>query len=157
VLQRDLDRLGYRYAVVNRGTSGATTKDAVASLPAIVRMHPAVVIVEFGGNDGLRGQPLELMRHNLDTVVTALEREHIKVLLAGITLPPNYGADYIRQFSQVYRDVAAAHRVAFIPMLYQGLVRVPDTIQADGIHPTAKGAEIIATTLLPTLKTLLQK
>ncbi len=142
---------------MNRGTSGATSKDAVASLPAILRLQPSVVIVEFGGNDGLRGQPLELMRRNLDTVVGTLERARIKVLLAGITLPPNYGADYIRQFTQVYREVAAAHHVAFIPMLYQGLVHVPGTIQPDGVHPTAKGAEIIADTLLPTLKPLLEK
>ena len=73
------------------GTSGATSKDAVANLRSIVALHPAIVIVEFGGNDGLRGLPLDQTRSNLDTVLTALENAHIKVLLAGITLPPNYG------------------------------------------------------------------
>jgi acyl-CoA thioesterase-1 len=158
MLQRDLDNLDYNYKVDNQGTSGATTKDAVAKVNSIVLMHPDVVIVEFGGNDGLRGLPPDQTRHNLDQVLTALEKAHIKILLAGITLPPNYGADYIKSFEQVFRDLAARHHVAFVPMIYKDLVHVPDTIQSDGIHPTAKGAEIIATqTLLPALKPLLKK
>lgn len=158
VLQRDLDNLNYNYKVDNEGTSGATTKDAVAKVSSIVLMHPDVVIVEFGGNDGLRGLPPDETRRNLDEVLTALEKAHVKILLAGITLPPNYGADYIKAFEQVFREVAAKHHVAFVPMIYKDLIHVPDTIQSDGIHPTAKGAEIIATqTLLPVLKPLLHK
>ena len=156
-LQRDLDALGYRYKVVNQGTSGATTKDAVAGLHAILALHPAVVIVEFGGNDGLRGLPLAETRRNLDAVLTALEQAHVKTLLAGITLPPNYGQEYILAFEKLYRELAAKHHVAFVPMLYRELVNVPGTIQADGIHPTAKGSEIIARTLLPVVGPLLRK
>jgi acyl-CoA thioesterase-1 len=156
-LQRDLNQLGYHYAVVNKGTSGATSKDAVESLPSILRLHPAIAVVEFGGNDGLRGLPLDQTRRNLDTVLTALENAHVKILLAGITLPPNYGPDYIRQFDQLYSDLAEKHHTAFVPMIYKDLVKVPGTIQADGIHPTAKGSEIIAHTLLPALKPLLRK
>ena len=156
-LQKDLDARGYHYKVVNSGVSGATTKDAVEGLPSVLRLHPAIVIVEFGGNDGLRGLPLAATRANLDQVLTALEKAHIKVLLAGITLPPNYGPDYIRAFDAVYRDLAAKHRVAFVPMIYRDLIHVPGTIQPDGIHPTAKGAQILAKTLLPALKTLMRK
>lgn len=156
-LQRHLDQLGYRYAVVNRGTSGATTKDAVAALPAILKLHPAVVIVEFGGNDGLRGQPLGIMRANLDKVVRSLQAAEIKVLIAGITLPPNYGTDYIHAFETIYTDLATERRAAIVPMIYKDLVNVPDTIQSDGIHPTAKGSELIARTLLPQLTPLLRK
>jgi acyl-CoA thioesterase-1 len=156
-LQQKLDNGGYRYQVNNQGTSGATTKDAVASLHSILALHPAIVIVEFGGNDGLRGLLLDQTRRNLDTVLTTLEAAHIKILLAGITLPPNYGADYIHAFEQIYRDLAAQHHAAFVPMLYKDLIHVPDTIQQDGIHPTAKGSEIIAGTLLPVLKPLLKK
>ncbi len=101
-LQRQLDAQGYHYKVINQGTSGATTKDAVASLPSILRLHPEVVIVEFGGNDGLRGLPLDQTRQNLDQVLTTLEAAHIKILLAGITLPPNYGPDYVTAFGQVF-------------------------------------------------------
>jgi acyl-CoA thioesterase-1 len=157
MLQRDLDSLGYNYKVDNQGTSGATTKDAAATVNSILLMHPDVVIVEFGGNDGLRGLPLDQTRRNLDQVLTALEKAHIKILLAGITLPPNYGADYIKAFEQVFREQAARHHVAFVPMIYKDLVHVPDTIQSDGIHPTAKGSAIIANTLLPVLKPLLHK
>jgi acyl-CoA thioesterase I len=156
-LQRDLHKLGYSYRVSNQGTSGATSKDAVASLPVILRLHPAITIVEFGGNDGLRGLPLEQTRRNLDTILTGLEAAHIKVLLAGITLPPNYGPDYIHQFAAVYADLAKKHHTAFVPMIYKDLVTVPGTIQGDGIHPTAKGSEIIADTLLRTLRPMLHR
>lgn len=155
-LQRNLDKLGFEYKVVNRGTSGATTKDAVAALPSILKLHPSVVIVEFGGNDGLRGQPLSEMRRNLDSVISSLQSAGIKVLVAGITLPPNYGADYIHTFQKIYVDLATEHHTALVPMIYKDLVDVPNTIQTDGIHPTAKGSEIIAHTLLPALKPLLQ-
>jgi acyl-CoA thioesterase-1 len=156
-LQRQLDAQGYHYKVSNQGTSGATTKDAVASLPSVLRLHPEAVIVEFGGNDGLRGLPLEQTRRNLDQVLTTLEGAHIKILLAGITLPPNYGGDYIKSFDEVFRALAQKHHVAFVPMIYKDLIHVPGTIQEDGIHPTAKGSEIIAKTLLPALKPLLKK
>jgi acyl-CoA thioesterase-1 len=156
-LQQKLDSRGDYYNVENRGTSGATTKDAVVSLPAILLLHPEIVIVEFGGNDGLRGLPLDESRRNLDEVLTTLEEAHIKILLAGITLPPNYGPDYIHQFEQVFRDLAAKHHTAFVPMIYKDLIHIPDTIQEDGIHPTAKGADILADTLLAALKPLLRK
>jgi acyl-CoA thioesterase-1 len=156
-LQRDLDRRGYHYKVMSRGTSGATTKDAVADLRSILLLHPAVVIVEFGGNDGLRGLPLAETRRNIDTVLTALENAHIKTLLAGITLPPNYGQEYIEQFQQIFRDLAQKHHTAFVPMIYKDMIHAPGTIQPDGIHPTAKGSEIIARTLLPALEPLLRK
>ena len=156
-LQRDLEKLSYAYAVSNLGTSGATTKDAVANIRTVLEKHPTVAIVEFGGNDGLRGLPLEQTRKNLDSVLTALDNAHVRVLLAGITLPPNYGPDYINAFDKIYRDLAAKHHVAFVPMIYKDLVNVPGTIQGDGIHPTAKGAEILAKTLIPALRPLLRK
>ncbi len=156
-LQKMLDAHGYAYKVVNQGTSGATTKDALATLPSVLRLHPAIVIVEFGGNDGLRGLPVEQTRSNLDQVLSALAKAHVKILLAGITLPPDYGPDYIRSFDKIFRDLAAKHHVALVPMLYKDLVNVPGTIQADGIHPTAKGSAIIAGTLFPALKPLLHK
>ena len=155
-LARDLDAAGYHYKVLNRGTSGATTKDALATLPALLKLNPQVVIVEFGGNDGLRGLPLDETRRNLDQLLTALEAAHIRILLAGITLPPNYGSDYIQAFQELFHSLATRHHVAFVPMIYKDLVNVPGTIQPDGIHPTAKGSEIIAKTLLPVLKPLLK-
>jgi acyl-CoA thioesterase-1 len=156
-LQRKLDAAGYRYNVINQGTSGATSKDAIASLPYILRLHPEVVIVEFGGNDGLRGLPPSQTRANLDRILTQLEAAHIRILLAGITLPPSYGPDYIRSFEQMFPALAAQHHTAIVPMLYKNLVNVPGTIQRDGIHPTAKGSVIITDTLLPILRPLLRR
>jgi acyl-CoA thioesterase-1 len=148
---------GYSYQVINKGTSGATSKDALATLPVVVSLHPEIVIVEFGGNDGLRGLPLQLTRRNFEQILSQLEAAHIKVLLAGITLPVNYGSDYIHQFEQMYRDLAAEHHTLFVPMLYKDLVHVPGSLQEDGIHPTAKGSRIIAETLYKALGPGLKK
>ena len=156
-LQKLIDERGYHYKVMNQGTSGATTKDAVAGLPYVLRLHPSVVIVEFGGNDGLRGLPVAETRSNLDQVLTGLERARVKVVLAGITLPPDYGPDYIKSFDRIFRELAAKHHAAVVPMLYKNLINVRGTIQDDGIHPTAKGSAIIADTLFPVLKPLLRK
>lgn len=157
-LQHQLDARGYHYKVINMGTSGATTKDAVAHVDEVLRAHPSVVIVEFGGNDGLRGLRVDDTRKNLESVLTALHTAHIKIMLAGITLPPNYGPDYVNAFNQVFRQVdAQQHPAAFLPMIYKDLVRQPGTIQEDGIHPTVKGAQILTETLMPSLLPLLHK
>ncbi len=156
-LEHDLTARGYHYRVINAGVSGNTTKDALDRLPRILALHPAVVIVEFGGNDGLRGFPLNVTERNLDILAGRLRAAHIKVLLAGITLPPNYGQAYIHQFDQMYRRVAAQYHVPLLPMLYAGIYNLPGTIQPDGIHPTAKGSRLIAQHLLPLLLPLLRK
>jgi acyl-CoA thioesterase-1 len=101
--------------------------------------------------------PVDQTRANLDQVLTALEKAHVKILLAGITLPPDYGRDYIRSFDEIFRSLAAKHHIAVVPMLYKDLINVPGTIQSDGIHPTAKGSAIIASTLYSALQPLLRK
>jgi acyl-CoA thioesterase I len=156
-LQKKLDAAGYSYEVINQGTSGATTKDAIEALPYVLRLHPTIVIVEFGGNDGLRGLPVKQTEDNLDQVLTRLASAHVKIVLAGITLPPDYGQDYIRSFEGIFPDLATRHHVVLIPMLYKNLVKAPGTIQGDGIHPTEKGSSIIADTVFPVLKPLLRK
>ena len=156
-LGRLLDKRGYHYEVVNQGVSGNTTKDAVARVTSIVALHPDLVIFEFGGNDGLRGLPPDITRKNLDSAVGTLVAAHIQVLLVGITLPPNFGADYIKSFDANFKTVAAKNHVPLKPMLYDGIYTLPGTIQQDGIHPTAKGSELIAEHLLPQLLPLLRK
>jgi len=152
-----LARRGYAYRVVNQGVSGNTTKDAVARLNSILALHPEAVVVEFGGNDGLRGLPLDATRKNLDQVLTALQTAKIRILLVGITLPPNYGAEYIHSFSAIYREAAQKRHVALMPMIYDGIYTVPGAIQQDGIHPTVKGSQMIAEHMLPFLLPLLRK
>jgi acyl-CoA thioesterase-1 len=156
-LQTDLDTRGYHYKVVNSGISGNTSKDGVDRLKDVLRLHPAVVIVEFGGNDGLRGIPIADTRRNLDTIVSTLLQAGSKIILAGITLPPNYGADYIRPFDETYRLIAAKYHVPLLPMLYANVYTVPGAIQDDGVHPTAKGAQLVANNFLPLLLPLLHK
>lgn len=156
-LQADLDRRGYHYKIVSSGISGNTSKDGVDRVQDVLRLHPAVVIVEFGGNDGLRGLPIADTRRNLDTIVGTLLHSGSKVILAGITLPPNYGPDYIKPFDETYHLIAAKYHVPLLPMLYANIYTVPGAIQEDGIHPTAKGAQILADNFLPLLLPLLHK
>lgn len=144
------------YRVVNAGVPGDTTTDALTRLPAILARHPQVVVVEFGGNDGLRGIDLSHTQSNLTAVVHRLRAAGIRVLLVGITLPPNYGPDYIRSFQHVFAQVARSEHVPLMPMIYDGIYTVPGTIQADGIHPTAKGSQMIAEHMLPYLLPLLR-
>ena len=156
-LQTALDNRGYHYKVVNSGISGNTSKDGVDRLKDVLRLHPAVVIVEFGGNDGLRGLPIADTRRNLSAIVSTLLRAGSKVVLAGITLPPNYGPDYIKPFDETYHLIAAQFRVPLLPELYANVYTVPGAIQEDGIHPTAKGAQLLADSFLPLLIPLLRK
>jgi acyl-CoA thioesterase I len=156
-LQADLDRRGYHYKIVNAGVSGNTSKDGVDRLKEVLRLHPAIVIVEFGGNDGLRGIPIADTRRNLSTIVSTLLQAGSKVILAGITLPPNYGADYIGQFDETYHLVATKFHVPLLPELYAHIYTVPGAIQDDGIHPTVQGAQLVADNFLPLLLPLLHK
>lgn len=156
-LQRLLDAAGYRYRVVNLGVSGDTTTDGVERLPAILAIHPAIVILEFGGNDGLRGLPVTSTQQNLATMVEALRKAGAQVVLAGMTLPRNYGPEYIQSFEQMYIDLGEKYHMARIPFLLEGVGGHPDLMQPDGIHPTAKGAEIVAHNVMKYLQPLLSR
>jgi acyl-CoA thioesterase-1 len=154
-LQQELDRRGLLYRVVNAGISGETTTDALERLGAVTALKPAVVIVEFGGNDGLRGLPVSTTRANLDQIVVALKDSGAEVLLAGMTLPPNYGPDYIAAFQRVYSDLAAKDKVALIPFLLEGVAGT-SRMQRDGLHPTADGNRLVAATVMRYLQPLLR-
>jgi len=156
-LQADLDRLHYHYRVDNQGVSGNTTKDGVERLPNVLELHPEVVVVEFGGNDGLRGLPNADTRTNLDEIVGTLKGAGIKVVLAGITLPPDYGEDYIRQFDETYTLLAKKYHVPLLPFLLQNVYGVPGMMQRDETHATAKGNEIVAQNVMPLVLPLLKK
>jgi acyl-CoA thioesterase I len=153
-LQQELDRAHLRYRVVNAGISGETTTDAVARMDTVTALKPAIVIVEFGGNDGLRGLPVATTRANLDHIVAALKQSGAEVLLAGMTLPPNYGPDYIAAFERVFTDVAARNKVARIPFLLEGVAGT-SLMQRDGLHPTADGNRLVAATVMRYLRPLL--
>ena len=154
-LQQELDRRSLRYRVVNAGISGETTTDALARLSTVSAFKPVVVIVEFGGNDGLRGLPVSTTRSNLDQIVVGLKESGAAVLLAGMTLPPNYGPDYIASFQRVYSDLAAKDKVALIPFLLEGVAGT-SRMQRDGLHPTADGNRLVAATVMRYLRPLLR-
>ena len=156
-LQADLDRDGYHYRVVNEGISGNTTKDGLDRLAGIVRMHAAVVVVEFGGNDGLRGIKVQTTRTNLSKMIEGLQASGAKVVLAGITLPPDYGADYVNEFTATYPVLSKKYDVPVLPFLLQNVYGVAGMMQADGIHATDKGNEVVARNVLPLVEPLLRK
>ena len=142
-LQKDLDAAGYHYRVVNQGVSGDTTTDGLQRLSEVLAVKPAIVILEFGGNDGLHGVPTRATRENLNDLLRRLTAAKITVLLVGMTLPPNYGPDYIHAFQQMYTDLAAQYRLRLLPFIYQDLAprlkNEPNLLQEDGIHATAAG------------------
>lgn len=154
-LQKDLDAAGYHYHVVNAGISGDTTTGGLARVDTVTGLSPKIVILELGGNDGLRGLPLAITQANLDQLIATLRKSGARVLLAGITLPPNYGPDYIQEFEGIYKSLAAKDKVAFLPFLFEGVVGVPGMMQADGIHATAKGNAVVARLVMRSLKPLL--
>jgi len=155
-LQQDLDRRALRYRVVNAGISGETTTDALERLNTVIALKPVVVIVEFGGNDGLRGLPLSTTRANLDQIVQSLQNSGTQVLLAGMTLPPNYGPDYIAAFQNIFKDLAVKYKTPLIPFLLEGVAGT-NRMQRDGLHATADGNRIVAGTVIKYLQPLLRR
>ena len=156
-LQQELDRRGLRYRVVNAGVSGDTSGSGLERVETVAERKPAFVIVEFGGNDGLRGLPVATTRANLEEMIVRLQSAGARVVLAGMTLPPNYGPDYIRSFERVYTELAAKHHLPLIPFLLEGVGGQAAYMQADGIHPNVQGNRLVAANVLRVLEPLLGK
>lgn len=156
-LQRRLDAAGYRYRVINAGVSGDTTAGGVRRVEWVLNSKPSVVILELGANDGLRGIDLADTRTNLETIIQRLQAAGVKVVLAGMKLPPNYGKDYTTRFAALYPELAKQYRVPLMPFFLEGVAAREALNQADGIHPTAAGYRMIAENLLKTLEPLLMK
>lgn len=154
-LQKQLDARGRRYRVVNAGISGDTTGGGVARIDSIIAYHPEIVILELGANDGLRGLPVESTRANLDQIIAALQRAGARVVLAGMTLPPNYGPDYVRAFEHVFVDLAEKYKLPRIPFFLDNVAARPERMLGDGLHPNAAGHQIVAATVMRTLEPLL--
>jgi acyl-CoA thioesterase-1 len=155
LLERRLGESGLDYKVINASISGDTTANGLARLPALLAAHkPAVVIIELGGNDGLRGLSLDQLRHNLGAMAARAKASGARVLLVGVDLPPNYGARYTERFRRVYQDTARAQQVALVPSILAGIGADRTLMQADGIHPTAGAQERMLENVWPHLQRL---
>jgi acyl-CoA thioesterase I len=157
VLQKLLDEQGYKYRVVNAGISGDTTQGAMDRIANVLSHKPVITLLEIGGNDGLRGLNIEKSRDNLVQITGRLEAAKSKVVMLGVTLPRNYGPDYIRAFERIQEQLAKSKSYPFMPFILQGVFNQPGAMQADGIHPSPKGAALVAKDVLPYLKPLLSK
>lgn len=154
-LQRELDKRGYAYHVVNEGVSGDTTDMGLARIEIVTSWKPDFVIVAFGGNDGLRVLAIDRMKSNLRRMITGLRKGGAQVILSGMKLPPNYGAEYRESFEQAFADLAEELNLPFLPFLMEGVGGVPHLMQDDGLHPTAEGNERMALNVLEVLQPLL--
>lgn len=143
-LQRELDRRGLAFRVVNEGVSGDTTARALARVDVALAHAPAWVILGIGANDGLRGLPIDVMEANLETMIQRFEDGGARVLLAGMMLPRNYGPEYVRDFEAVYPRLAREFDLPLIPFLLENVAMVRELNQADGIHPNARGNRVVA-------------
>jgi len=157
LVQARLAREGYSYRVVNAGVSGDTTAGALRRVDWVLRARPEIVVVALGANDGLRGQPVEAMRANLAEIVRRLQAAGVRVLLAGMRLPPNYGAEYTRAFTEAFAEVARRARVPLMPFLLDTVAADPRLNQPDGIHPNAEGHRLVAERVWPYLLPLLRR
>jgi acyl-CoA thioesterase I len=143
-LQDLLDEHGYRYRVDNQGVAGDTTTDGLARIDNVISEHPALVLLEFGGNDGLRGTPVDSTKANLDEMIVRLRQANIPLVLLGITLPPNYGPEYVKPFTAMFPELAKKYNLKLMPFLLLHIYQTPGMMQPDGIHPSGEGNKIIA-------------
>ncbi len=157
VLQKLLDAQGYKYRVLNSGISGNTTKDGLERVGRVMARHPKIVVVEFGGNDGLRGLPVEQTQANLAQIIETLQKSGAEVALAGITLPPEYGMAYIAKFDAMYTMLAKRYHVRLLPFLLKDVYGVAGEMQADATHATAQGNRQVAINVEQLIQPLLKR
>jgi acyl-CoA thioesterase-1 len=156
LLEKRLAEEGFDHRVVNASISGDTSAGGAARLPALLAEHqPELVIIELGGNDGLRGQPPAQLQQNLAAMVQASQQKGAKVLILGMQLPPNYGVRYTTAFAEVFPKVAQEYGTALVPFVLEGVGGVPAMMQSDGLHPAAVAQPKLLDNVWPALKPLL--
>jgi len=157
LLQQKLDAGGFHYDIVNAGVSGDTSAGGLSRLDWALDGDVRVLIVALGGNDALRALPPDELKQNLSRIIERAQARHIRVLLAGMEAPPNFGRDYIVTFHQVYPALARQYQIPLVPFLLDGVAANPALNQRDGIHPTAEGARLVADTVWTALKPLVEE
>jgi len=155
VLERKIHEAGFSYRVVNAGVSGETTAGGLRRVSWILQNRPEIVILELGANDGLRGLSLSETKKNLTEIIEELQREHVRIVLAGMQMPPNYGKEYTESFEKIFPELAGGYRLILIPFFLEGVAGRAGLNQADGIHPTAQGYQKVVDNVWPKLEPLL--
>ncbi len=159
LIQDRLDSLGYRYQVINAGLSGETTAGGKARIDWVLNTIPDIFVLELGANDGLRGLPLEESRKNLQDIIDAVKAANpdVRIVLAGMQVPPNLGQDYTSAFQQIFPDLARKNNAGLIPFILEGVAGDPELNLDDGIHPTPAGHAIVSETVWTFIEPLLEK
>ncbi|MDN3593720.1 arylesterase [Zunongwangia endophytica] len=154
LIQQKIDSLDLNYDVVNAGLSGETTASGLNRLDWVFKQNVSIMVLELGANDGLRGVSLEETRTNLKKIIEEAKAKNpeVKIILAGMQIPPNMGEEYTSTFKEIYPDLAQKYDLELIPFLLEGVAGDPDLNQQDGIHPTAEGQHILANTVWEVLK-----
>lgn len=156
LLQQQLQQAAKDYVVVNASVSGDTTSNGLERLPAsLKKYHPVITIIALGGNDGLRGLSLSVIKQNLNAMIVAAKQADSKVLLIGVRLPQNYGPVYTDAFQQIFPDIAADHHVSLVPVMLKNIDDDRSLFQADGIHPKAEAQKTIMSNIWPVLRPML--
>jgi len=157
LLQARMQAEGYDYEVVNAGVSGDTSAGGLRRLDWALAGDVRVIVVALGGNDGLRGLPVEALKKNMQDIITGSHARGIDVLIAGMEAPPNFGPVYTAAFRQVYLDLAEEHQVVLVPFLLEGVAGIPDLNIRDGIHPNTQGERIVEATVWQALAPMLSR
>jgi acyl-CoA thioesterase-1 len=157
LLQRRLDEAGLMYTIVNAGVSGDTSAGGLSRLDWALDGDVRILVLALGGNDGLRGLPIAELTHNLSEIIERAQSRGVAVILAGMEAPPNYGVDYTLAFHKAYPTLAKQYHVALIPFLLERVAGIAQLNQADGIHPTAEGAQMVADTVWSALKPAIEE
>jgi acyl-CoA thioesterase-1 len=159
LIQNRLDSLNYDYEVINAGLSGETTASGKNRINWVLNQNVDVFVLELGANDGLRGIPLEETRKNLQDIINTVKEKNpdTKIVLAGMQIPPNMGEEYTTEFRNIFPELAEENNVELIPFLLEGVAGDPELNQQDGIHPTAKGYEIVADNVWSVLEDVVEK
>ena len=159
LIQDRLDSLGYEYQVINAGLSGETTAGGMNRIEWVLKTIPDIFFLELGANDGLRGLQLEESRKNLQAIIDAVKEDNpeVKIILAGMQVPPNLGQDYTKTFRNLFPALAKSNEAILIPFILEGVAGIPSLNLEDGIHPTPEGHEIIAETVWTYLNPLIEK
>jgi acyl-CoA thioesterase-1 len=158
LVQQKIDAKGWRFKAVNAGQSGDTSAGALDRLNWLLKNPVEVLVLELGGNDGLRGLPVETTRKNLQLIIDRTKKKYpsARIVIAGMKVPPNMGREYGDTFAAIYADLAKRNKAPLIPFVLEGVGGVPALNLPDGIHPTAKGQEIVAATVWKTLEPVLR-